>query len=177
MNLVEMLGNFLPYSGGEIKYDTVYKFVDNNNEFEYFKVVKEPSTTDSNFSQIISETVVDYPATVSVKDNAINTQPWNVEGWQNVGNSSDILDQTVDVTKEQVMDYGVTWALISKDGKELGWIAKFALTTRSYAQIVSETATDYPATISREQTLSILHHGEREGIKQSLPVQIMSEKQ
>lgn len=149
VNLVEMLGNFLPYSGGEIKYDTVYKFVDNNNEFEYFKVVKEPSTTDSNFSQIISETVVDYPATVSVKDNAINTQPWNVEGWQNVGNSSDILDQTVDVTKEQVMDYGVTWALISKDGKELGWIAKSALTTRSYAQIVSETATDYPATISR----------------------------
>lgn len=146
---VDMLGSYAPSAGGEVKYETVYKFVDINNETEYFKVVNDTSTTDSNFSQIISETVVDYPATVGVKDNAINTQPWNVEGWQNIGNSSDILNQTVDVTKEQVTDYGVTWALISKDGKELGWISKGALTTKNYAQIVSEISVDYPATISR----------------------------
>ena len=146
---VDMLGSYAPSAGGEVKYETVYKFVDINNETEYFKVVKDTSTTDSNFSQIISETVVDYPATVSVKDNAINTQPWNVEGWQNIGNSSDILNKTVDVTKEQVTDYGVTWALVSLNGKELGWISKGALTTQNYAQIVSEIAVDYPATISR----------------------------
>ena len=146
---VEMLGRYAPTAGGEIKYDTVYKFVDDNNEIEYFKVVKETSTTDSNFSQIVSETVVDYPAKVSGKDNAINTQPWNVEGWQNIGNSSDILNQTVDVTKEQVTDYGVTWALVSLNGKELGWIAKDALAVQTYAAITSETVVDYPATISR----------------------------
>ena len=46
-------------------------------------------------------------------------------------------------------DNGVTWALISVNGKELGWIAKAALTVHDYAQIVSTKEVNYPAAIKR----------------------------
>lgn len=57
--------------------------------------------------------------------------------------SAGYVGKTVAVSKEQVTDYGVNWALVTLDGKELGWIAKDALKVQTYAKVVKETAVDY----------------------------------
>ncbi|SYZ77899.1 SH3-like domain-containing protein [Trichococcus shcherbakoviae] len=111
--------------------------------------IAKNALTVQNYAQITKETVVDYPAIISRGTDAINTAPWGARGYQTIGSSADYVGKTVDVTKEQVTDYGVTWALVSLDGKEIGWIAKNALSVQTYAQITKETAVDYPATISR----------------------------
>lgn len=101
------------------------------------------------YAQITAETIVDYSAMISRGTDAINTAPWGAKGYQTIGSSADYVEKTVAVSKEQVMDYGVTWALISLDGKELGWVAKDALTIQADPHIVLEKAVDYPAVISR----------------------------
>ena len=80
------------------------------------------------YAQIVSETEVAYPALISRGSDAINTAPWGTKGYQTKASSADYLNQTIEVTKEQTTDYGVTWAQISVGGQELGWIAKDALT-------------------------------------------------
>ena len=111
--------------------------------------IAKGALTVQNYAKITSETAVDYAATISRGTDAINTAPWGAKGYQTIGSSASYVGKTVDVTKEQVTDYGVTWALVSLDGKELGWIAKDALKVQTYAQITNEAAVDYPATISR----------------------------
>ena len=110
---------------------------------------EEVAAEENDYAKIVSTTEVDYPAVIARATDAINTAPWGVEGYQTLASSADYAGKTVDVTKEQVTDYGVTWALVSLNGKELGWIAKDALTVQTYAAITSETIVDYPATISR----------------------------
>ncbi|WP_180687975.1 G5 domain-containing protein [Trichococcus shcherbakoviae] len=110
---------------------------------------EEVAAEENDYAKIVSTTEVDYPAVIARATDAINTAPWGVEGYQTLASSADYAGKTVDVTKEQVTDYGVTWALVSLNGKELGWIAKDALTVQTYAAITSETVVDYPATISR----------------------------
>ena len=111
--------------------------------------IAKGALTVQNYAKIVSETAVDYAATISRGTDAINTAPWGAKGYQTIGSSAGYVGKTVDISKEQVTDYGVTWALVSIDGKELGWIAKDALKVQTYAKIVSETVVDYPATISR----------------------------
>ena len=101
------------------------------------------------YAQITEETAVDYSATISRATDAINTAPWGTKGYQTLASSADYSNQTVEVTKEQVTDYGVTWAQISLNGEVLGWIAKDALTVQTYAKIVSEADVNYSALISR----------------------------
>ena len=110
---------------------------------------EEVAAEENDYAKIVSTTEVDYPAVIARATDAINTAPWGVQGYQTLASSADYAGKTVDVTKEQVTDYGVTWALVSLNGKELGWIAKDALTVQTYAAITSETVVDYPATISR----------------------------
>ena len=120
-----------------------------------------PAAEEVDYATIVSTIDVAYPAVISRDTDAINTAPWGIQGYQTIGSSADYVGRTVDVIKEQVTDYGVTWALVSMNGKELGWIAKDALTAQTYAAIVSETAVEYPATISRDygcdQYLSLGH--------------------
>lgn len=101
------------------------------------------------YVQILSTTTVDYDATVTRGTDGINTLPWGTQGYQTVGSSSSYLGKTVTVSQEKLADNGVTWALISLDGKEIGWIAKAALTEATYLAVLSTTAVDYPATITR----------------------------
>ena len=101
------------------------------------------------YVQVLSTTTVDYPATIDRGTDGINTQPWGTKGYKTIGYSSDYLGKEVTVSQEQETDNGVTWALVSVNGKELGWIAKDALWTRKYTQIKSTIAVDYPATIIR----------------------------
>ena len=112
--------------------------------------IAKDALTAQTYAAIVSETAVEYPATISRDTDAINTSPWGIRGYQTIASSADFAGKAVEVMKEATTDYGVTWALISLDGKELGWIAKDALTTQTYAAIVSETAVEYPAVISRD---------------------------
>ncbi|WP_373710457.1 N-acetylmuramoyl-L-alanine amidase [Jeotgalibaca porci] len=77
-----------------------------------------------------------YQATVLRGTDGINTLPWGMKGYKTIGYSYTYLGQKVTVSKEQVTDNGVTWALISINGKELGWIAKDALTVADLTHTV-----------------------------------------
>lgn len=101
------------------------------------------------YVEILSTTDVNYPATVTRGGDGINTQPWGTRGYQTIGTSSDYLGKQVTVVQEKVADNGVTWALISIDGNQIGWIAKSALTEPKYVQVVSSKTVSYQATVLR----------------------------
>ena len=101
------------------------------------------------YVEILSTTDVDYPATVTRSGDGINTQPWGTREYQTIGTSSDYLGKQVTVVQEKVADNGVTWALISIDGNQIGWIAKAALTEPTYVQVVSSKTVSYQATVLR----------------------------
>ncbi|OUL08887.1 hypothetical protein B0533_08380 [Sedimentibacter sp. SX930] len=111
--------------------------------------IAKTALTPGSYAKAVSTNTVDYPATITRDTDAINTQPWGAKGYQTVTSSSTYYGKTVTVSQEKVMDYGVTWALVSLDGKELGWIAKDALKAQTYAAIVSEKTVEYSATINR----------------------------
>lgn len=54
---------------------------------------------------------------------SINTKPWGVYGFKPIANYTSYLGETVRVVKETKMQKS-TYALIEKNGKELGWIDK-----------------------------------------------------
>ena len=101
------------------------------------------------YVEILSTTDVNYPATVTRGGDGINTQPWGTRGYQTIGTSSDYLGKQVTVVQEKVADNGVTWALISIDGSQIGWIARAALTEPTYVQVVSSKTVSYQATVLR----------------------------
>ncbi|SEA57427.1 GW dipeptide domain-containing protein [Trichococcus collinsii] len=105
--------------------------------------------TEPNYVQIVSQTTVEYDATIVRDGDAINSQPWGTRGYQTLANSTDYLNKEVLVTQEKVADNGVTWAFITLDGNQLGWIAKDALKKVVYVEILSTTDVDYPATVTR----------------------------
>ena len=101
------------------------------------------------YVQVLSTTNVNYPATVTRGTDGINSQPWGTRGYQTIGTSANYLGKQVTVIQEKVADNGVTWALISIDGNQIGWIAKAALTEPTYVQVVSSKTVSYQATILR----------------------------
>ena len=105
--------------------------------------------TEPNYVQILSTTTVDYDAVVVHGNDAINSQPWGTRGYQTLANSTVYLNKKVLVTQEKVADNGVTWAFVSLDGIQLGWIAKDALKQVIYVQVLSTTDLNYPATVTR----------------------------
>lgn len=97
------------------------------------------------FVQVISSKPVDYPAILSQEGNG----PWGTPSYRTIGFSDDHFGERVTVILEKTLDNGVTWALLSINGSELGWIAKSALKIENYAQIMSSKAMDYLAFIIR----------------------------
>ena len=101
------------------------------------------------YASVLTSESVDYPAILSQEGNGINTAPWGTPGYRTIGFSDDHLGERVTVSLEKTLDNGVTWALLSINGSELGWIAKSALKVENYSQIMSSQAVDYPAFIIR----------------------------
>lgn len=64
---------------------------------------------------------VDYEATVNRGTDTINSLPWGVKGYRTVGKTSNYLGQKVRVI-EVATTPRATWALISLNGKTLGWV-------------------------------------------------------
>jgi N-acetylmuramoyl-L-alanine amidase len=111
--------------------------------------IAKDALTEPDYLEVLETTDIQYTATITRGTDAINTVPWGMRGFKTVALSSAYLGKTVSVTQEKVLENGVTWALITVDGKQLGWIATGALTEPTYVQIVSSTTVDYDATIVR----------------------------
>ncbi|WP_373710458.1 SH3-like domain-containing protein [Jeotgalibaca porci] len=111
--------------------------------------IAKDALTEPDYLEVLETTDIQYTATITRGTDAINTVPWGMRGFKTVALSSVYLGKTVSVTQEKVLENGVTWALITVDGKQLGWIATGALTEPTYVQIVSKTTVDYDATIVR----------------------------
>lgn len=101
------------------------------------------------YASVLTSEPVDYPAILAQEGHGINTAPWGTPGYRTIGFSDDHLGERVTVSLEKTLDNGVTWALLSINGSELGWVAKSALKVENYSQIMSSQAVDYPAFIIR----------------------------
>ena len=101
------------------------------------------------YVQILTTAEVDYPANITGLSDGINTLPWGTKGYQTIGFGADYLGSDVTVSKEQLTENGVTWANLSMNGLEVGWIAKNALTVGEYTQITSSKMVNYSASIKR----------------------------
>lgn len=72
------------------------------------------------YKDIQSSRTVNYAAKI-IKPWSINTQPWGTVGFKEVTNASKYIGDIVEITQEKVTDRS-TYALIKRNGKELGWI-------------------------------------------------------
>ncbi|MBC9825904.1 GW dipeptide domain-containing protein [Carnobacterium inhibens] len=97
--------------------------------------------------KVTSTKNVSYTKYIARKTDSINTKPWGTEGYKKVASSSDYLGKKVTVIKE-AKTRRATWALISIDGKEIGWIDMAGLTNNE--TILSEKAINYTAKINRK---------------------------
>lgn len=89
---------------------------------------------------------VNYKGTIKRTGDTINTAPWGTEGYRTVAKSDAYINQEVTVLKEATTRRA-DWALISVNGKELGWIDIKGLDT--FDTIDSTKNVNYKALISR----------------------------
>lgn len=97
------------------------------------------------FEEITSTKDINYVAKIIRGTDNITTEPYGTKGYKRVAKSSEYLNSQVNITKEAVTDRA-TWALISKGGKELGWIDKAAL---DIEKVTSEKTVNYTRFINR----------------------------
>ncbi|MFL2116447.1 GW dipeptide domain-containing protein, partial [Marinilactibacillus psychrotolerans] len=100
-----------------------------------------------NIEKVTSEKSVQYTRYISRMTDGINTKPYGTEGYSTVAKSSAYFGKKVQVIKEATTQRA-TWALISIDGKQLGWIDKAALS--EFEVIISEKDINYYALIKRD---------------------------
>ena len=99
--------------------------------------IAKDALTVQTYSKIVKETACGLPS---------NDQPrhgrhqYSTVGNKRLSNqsvsSADYLRQIREVSKEQITDYGVTWALVSLNGKVLGWVAKACLNEQTDEVVV-----------------------------------------
>lgn len=95
---------------------------------------------------VSSEKTVSYSSYIGRRTDNITTKPYGTEGYVVIAKSSSYIGKKVNVIKEATTRRA-TWAYITIDGKELGWIDKSGLTNNEV--ILSEKAIQYVAVINR----------------------------
>lgn len=103
---------------------------------------------------IISERPVRYAANV-VKPWSVNTRPWGTTGARRVADDGAYLGENVTISKE-VTTPRSTYALISNNNKEIGWVDKTALdvlTVSKYSDV------DYSVIITKPWSINSLPWG------------------
>ncbi|MGE7367138.1 GW dipeptide domain-containing protein, partial [Desemzia incerta] len=99
---------------------------------------------------IQSSSDVNYAAKIVKGNNSIDTLPYGINGFETITYSQDYLGENVIVTKEVITQRG-TFALVSINGTELGWIAIQALEKeQKYDSILSIITEKYAAQIVDE---------------------------
>ena len=98
---------------------------------------------------VLSETAKNYSAVVR-QPWSINTLPWGVYGFELAANGVDYVGEQVTVSKEQATERG-TFALISYNGKDLGWIDKGALEVHA---VQSTKNVQYVAKVTRAWSIN-----------------------
>jgi len=79
-----------------------------------------------NVEKVKNTVNVNYRSTIVKSGYSIDTLPYGIEGFRNVSTSNSYLNKSVTVIQEKTTDRG-TFALISIDSLNLGWIDKRAL--------------------------------------------------
>ncbi|WP_313467425.1 GW dipeptide domain-containing protein, partial [Carnobacterium sp.] len=142
-------------SESETESDTEEEVVDKPQQRSTFAVSVKKAEV------ITSEKTIDYRAKINRKTDTINTKPYGTEGYKRTAWSSEYYGQEVKISKEAVTNRA-TWALISINGKELGWIDKAGL---DIEKVTSSTDTSYYKRIGRKtDSISTLPWG-TEGFK------------
>lgn len=108
------------------------------------------------FIPILSSESINYEATVT-QPWSINTQPWGTADSSPSVNSKDYLGKKVSISAEKVTSKG-TYALISYDGVELGWID---VTGLKPLKVLSTETKMYTAQIVRPWALTTVPWGTR----------------
>ncbi|MDN6626708.1 MAG: SH3-like domain-containing protein, partial [Pisciglobus halotolerans] len=96
--------------------------------------------------KITDEKNVSYIAALTRGRDNITSKPYGTEDYKIVDKASSYLNQDVKVIKEATTKRA-TWAFITLNGKELGWIDKRALT--QFEQINQTKAAHYLAKVIR----------------------------
>ncbi|WP_313467422.1 glucosaminidase domain-containing protein, partial [Carnobacterium sp.] len=126
-----------PYATDSKYFSKVLNVIKENELYKY----------DSNYYEdILSTKNISYEAVINRKTDSINTKPYGTKGYSLVSRSDKYYDKVVTVSKEAVTSRA-SWALISINGKEIGWIDKAGLDI--YDQIKSTKTIAYSAKINR----------------------------
>lgn len=105
---------------------------------------------------INKRTKVNYAAKIVGVNNTIDTLPYGIEGFSTIGRSPDYKNVKVIVNEEATTSRG-TFALISINGKEVGWIDKKGLEIET---VLKTTNVNYAAKIStKNNTIDTLPYG------------------
>lgn len=101
------------------------------------------------YKNIQSGRTVNYAAKIT-KPWSINTQPWGTVGFKEVTNASKYIGDIVEITQEKVTDRS-TYALIKRNGKELGWID---VTGLNKLAVSSTKAVQYDAKVAKAWSIN-----------------------
>lgn len=82
---------------------------------------------------------------------SINSQPWGVDGFKEVGNGASYLGQTFNVVQEKTTSRS-TYLLLQKDGKNLGWVDQGAV--KSAKDIKASRTVRYIANIVKPWSIN-----------------------
>ncbi|WP_159446070.1 GW dipeptide domain-containing protein [Carnobacterium iners] len=109
----------------------------------------EASLAGINYDEVISTTdVKDYSMHINSQSEGIYTAPKDTENSKILSTTMEYLNRKVFVKEEKKTKNGSTWAYITLDGKELGWIDIKGLT--SFDVTLSEKNINYTAKITRK---------------------------
>ena len=98
---------------------------------------------------VLSTRNTNYAAKIT-KGWSINTKPWGVEGYKTVASGEDYFNETVEITQEKTTPRS-TYALITIDGKEVGWIDTGALEKQ---RVLSTRVTNYVAKVEKSWSIN-----------------------
>ncbi|SFK37267.1 N-acetylmuramoyl-L-alanine amidase [Marinilactibacillus piezotolerans] len=117
---------------------------------------EENDTSDNNLQnnlestysdEVITTSSVNYRAYITGDTDGIYSAPKNTKDSKVNTTTLEYFNKNVTVTQEKKTKNGLTWALITLDGKQLGWIDKSGLSV--YEQIISEKSNKFVAIVKR----------------------------
>lgn len=92
---------------------------------------------------------INYAAKV-IKPWSINSQPWGTKGYKLVADGKKYINKEVVITQEKVTEKG-TYALISVNGKRIGWIDKSGI---SPYKVMKQKKVSYTAIITKRWSIN-----------------------
>ena len=114
------------------------------------KEVNEQTFTEyASFVQIVSESEMNYDATITHETDSFNAAPIGVERFRKLGYTSGYKEDVLSVSVERALKTNVPICFISTESRELGWVDRALLIDKTYNKNVATKAVNNPTMISR----------------------------